>query len=140
MKPIPAALLAPVQLFPLYGSKVVAGFPSPADDYIESRLDLNEFLIRHKESTFFLRVKGDSMRDAYIQDGSLLIVDRSIEPKHGNVVVAVVHGELTVKRLYKRRGVVKLLAANESYPEILIDPDNELAVWGVVRHVVHTFG
>ncbi len=140
MKPIAAAQLVPVQLFPLYASKVVAGFPSPADDYIESRLDLNEFLVKHKEATFFLRVKGDSMAGANIHDGSLLIVDRAAEPRHGDVVVAVVNGELTVKRLYRRRGVVKLLAANEAYPEILIKPESDLVVWGVVQHVVHTFG
>lgn len=127
------------QRAPLYGSKVVAGFPSAADDYIEARLDLNEYLVGHKEATFFLRVKGDSMIGANIHDGNLLIVDRAAEPKHHDVVVAVVNGELTVKRLYKRRGVVKLQAANEAYPEILIKPENELAVWGVVKHVVHTF-
>jgi DNA polymerase V len=140
MKPIAAAQLVPIQLFPLYATKVVAGFPSPADDYIESRLDLNEYLIKHKEATFFLRVKGDSMAGANIHDGSLLIVDRAAEPKHNDIVVAVVNGDLTVKRLYKRRGVVKLLAANEAYPEMLIKPDSELVVWGVVQHVVHTFG
>lgn len=140
MKPIPAISLAPKQLIPLFSSKVVAGFPSPADDYIEARLDLNEYLVMRREATFFLRVKGDSMRDANIHDGSLLIVDKSIEPKHNNIVVAVVNGELTVKRLYKRRGMLKLLAANETYPEILINLDSELAVWGVVKHVVHTFG
>jgi len=140
MKPIAAAQLVPVQLFPLYASKVVAGFPSPADDYIESRLDLNEYLVKHKEATFFLRVKGDSMAGANIHEGSLLIVDRAAEPKHGDIVVAVVNGELTVKRLYRRRGVVKLLAANEAYPEILIKPESDLVVWGVVQHVVHTFG
>lgn len=132
--------LAPRRSFPLYSSKVVAGFPSPADDYIETRLDLNEYLVMHREATFFIRVKGDSMRDANIHDGSLLIVDKSLEPKHNSIVVAVVNGELTVKRLYKRRGVVKLLAANEAYPEIVVDPDGDMTVWGVVKHVVHTFG
>ena len=140
MKPIAAAKLVPIQLYPLYGCKINAGFPSPADDYIETRLDLNEYLVKHKEATFFLRVKGDSMAGANIHDGSLLIVDRAAEPKHKDIVVAVVSGELTVKRLYKRRGVVKLLAENEAYPEILIKPENELIVWGVVQHVVHSFG
>jgi DNA polymerase V len=140
MKPMAAAQLVPVQLYPLYGCKINAGFPSPADDYIESRLDLNEFLVKHKEATFFLRVKGDSMAGANIHDGSLLIVDRAAAPKHNDIVVAVVNGELTVKRLYRRGGVVKLLAENEAYPEILIKPENELIVWGVVQHVVHSFG
>ena len=140
MKPIPAAKLVPVQLYPLYSCKINAGFPSPADDYVESRLDLNEYLVRHKEATFFLRVKGNSMAGANIHDGSLLIVDRAAKPRHNDIVVAVVDGELTVKRLYQRDGVVKLLAENEAYPEILIKPDNELVVWGVVQHVVHSFG
>ena len=140
MKPIAAVTLAPVQLFPLYGTKAVAGFPSPADDYIESWLDLNEYLIKHKAATFFLRVKGDSMAGASIHDGDFLIVDRSIEAKHDDVVVAVVNGEFTVKRLHKRRGVVKLVAANAAYPEIVIKPESEMVVWGVVRHVVHSFG
>lgn len=137
---IPAALpLALHRLFPLFSSKVVAGFPSPADDYIETRLDLNEYLVMRREATFFIRVKGDSMRDANIHDGSLLIVDKSLEPKHNSIVVAVVNGGLTVKRLYKRRGVVKLLAANETYPEIPVHPDSDMTIWGVVKHVVHTF-
>ena len=135
---VPAAE-APPRRTPLYGSKIVAGFPSAADDYIEARLDLNEYLVGHKEASFFLRVKGDSMTGANIHDGSLLIVDRAAEPRHRDIVVAVVNGELTVKRLYKRAGVVKLLAANEAYPEILIKPESELTVWGVVKHVVHTF-
>lgn len=140
MKPIAAATLVPVQLFPLYASKVVAGFPSPADDYIETRLDLNEYLVKHKEATFFLRVKGDSMKGANIHDGSLLIVDRAAEPRHGDIVVAVVNGELTVKRLYQRGSVVKLTAENEAFPEMVIKPESDLVVWGVVQHVVHSFG
>jgi DNA polymerase V len=140
MKPIPAASVVPVQLFPLFASKVPAGFPSPADDYIESQLDLNEYLIKHKAATFFFRVQGDSMAGANIHNGSLLIVDRSVQPKHNDIVVALVNGEHTVKRLYKLRGVVKLLAENPAYPEIVIKPESEMTVWGVVRHVVHSFG
>jgi DNA polymerase V len=124
---------------PLYSSKIAAGFPSSADDNIEARLDLNEYLVGHKEATFFLRVKGDSMTGANIHDGNLLIVDRSIEPKHNDIVVAVVNGELTVKHLYKHRGVVKLLAANDAYPEIVIKSETDLVIWGAVKHVVHTF-
>jgi len=140
MKPIAAAQIVPVQLYPLYGCKINAGFPSPADDYIEAWLDLNERFVKHKAATFFLRVKGDSMKDAKIYDGDLLIVDKAIEPKHGDNVVAVIDGDFVVKRLYKRDGVVKLQAANEAYPEILIKPESDLVVWGVVQHVVHTFG
>lgn len=137
LTPIAAPL---VQRFPLYGSKVSAGFPSPADDYIETQLDLNDLLVTHKEATFFLRVKGDSMRNANINDGDLLVANRAIVPAHCDIVVAVVNAELTVKTLFKRRDVVKLVAANEAYPEIVIQPDNELVVWGVVTHVIHSFG
>ena len=133
------AIKVPARRAPLYGSKIAAGFPSAADDYVEARLDLNEYLVGHKEATFFLRVKGDSMTGANIHDGNLLIVDRSIVPKHNDVVIAVVNGELTVKHLYKQRGVVKLLAANPAYPEIVIKSETELVIWGAVKHVVHTF-
>src|SRR5882672_6869461 len=115
MNPIAAAQFVPIQLYPLYGCKINAGFPSPADDYIESQLDLNERFVKHKAATFFIRVKGDSMKGANIHDGNLLIVDKAAEPKHGDIVVAVIDGEFTVKRLYKRGSVVKLQAANEGY-------------------------
>src|SRR5688572_7662785 len=127
---IAPAKLAPICLFPLFATKVAAGFPSPADDYIEARLDLNELLVTHKEATFFLRVKGDSMKNANINDGDLLVVNRAIEPAHCDIVVAVVNAELTIKTLFKKRGVVKLVAANDAYPEIVIQLDNELIVWG----------
>jgi DNA polymerase V len=129
----------PVSRAPLYASKIAAGFPSAADDYIEARLDLNERLIKHKEATFFLWAKGDSMIEANIHDGDLLIVDRSIEPKHNTIVVAVVNGGFTVKLLHKRRDTVKLVAANPAYPEIPIKAESELQIFGVVKHVVHTF-
>jgi DNA polymerase V len=125
---------------PLYASKVSAGFPSPADDYIETALDLNELLVTHKEATFYFRVKGDSMQNAHINDGDLLIANRAIVPAHCDIVVAVVNAELTVKTLFKKRDVVKLVAANDAYPELLISPDTELLVWGVVTHVIHSFG
>lgn len=125
--------------FSLYASKVIAGFPSPADDYVEKQLDLNELLVTHKEATFFVRVQGHSMVNAGIRDGDLLIVDRTIEPAHCNIVVAVLDGEFTVKTLYKRRDLVKLVAANESFPDIEIGTDSDLTIWGVVTHVIHSF-
>src|SRR5688572_19337569 len=103
MDAIAPLLVAPRQPFPLYASRVSAGFPSPADDYVEARLDLNELLVNHKEATFFLRVKGDSMKNANINDGDLLIVDRAAEPTHCDIVVAVINAELTVKALFKKR-------------------------------------
>jgi DNA polymerase V len=123
---------------PLYGCKVRAGFPSPADDYIESYLDLNSHLIMHPSATFFVRASGDSMIKAGISDGDLLIVDRSIEPTHGRIVIAAVNGELTVKRLSLANGKTQLLPENDQYPPILITEDLELVIWGVVLHNIRS--
>ena len=123
---------------PLFSHAVRAGFPSPADDYISDTLDLNEHLIRHKEATFFLRAKGHSMTGAGIQDGDLLVVDRSLAPTHRTIVIAVVDGEFTVKRLYKHAGKIHLLAENPDYAPIELQDGQELQVWGVVTSVIHT--
>jgi len=132
--------LVPIRLRrPLYASKVPAGFPSPADDYVEKRLDLNDYLVKHKEATFFVRVQGDSMVDAGIQDGDILVVDRAIEPKHRHIVLAVVDGQLTVKRLIKRKGEVWLYAENADYAPIKLDPEAGCDIWGVVKHAIHSF-
>lgn len=123
--------------FALLRKAVPAGFPSPADDYIERRLSLNEHLIQHKESTFFMRVAGHSMRDLGIFDGDLLVVDRAVPASHGCVVVAVVDGEFTVKQLlYTAQGKV-LRAAHPDYSEVVIQPDQEFSIWGVVQWNVH---
>lgn len=122
---------------PLHGTKVQAGFPSPADDYIESYLDLNEHLIKHPASTFFLIAAGDAMIDARIQPGDLLIVDKSIEPSHNKMVIAVLNGELTVKRLFKARGKIQLYPANKAYNPIHIENFQDLIIWGVVTHIIH---
>ena len=119
------------------GCVIAAGFPSPAEDYIEGRIDLNEHLIQNRESTFILRVKGWSMVDAGIHDGDELIVDRSLQASHGKVIVAVINGELTVKRLHQRAGMVQLLAANTEYAPIDIRDGDEVNVWGVVTRVLH---
>jgi len=100
---------------PLFLSRVPAGFPSPADDYVEKRLDLNEHLIDHPAATFFVRVKGDSMEGAGIHDGDLLVVDRALEPSHGRIVIAVVNGELMVERLAFRDGHAWLEPENPAY-------------------------
>ena len=116
---------------------VPAGFPSPADDYVERRLSLDEHLIRNKESTFFMRVSGHSMRGLGIFDGDLLIVDRSLPAAHGCVVVAVIDGEFTVKQLlHTSRGKV-LRAAHPDYPEVVIKPEQDFTIWGVVQWNVH---
>ena len=126
-------------LLPIYGHKVAAGFPSPADDYVEGQLDLNEHLIPHKEATFFLRVTGDSMRNAGIQNGDLLIVDRSIEPKHNKIVIAALDGELTVKRLSLSQGKTLLVPENENFSPIEVKEEQDMVIWGVVTSVIHQF-
>ena len=135
--PLPVAWDTPRLSIPVMTYQVAAGFPSPADDYIEGAIDLNEHLILHREATFVLRVLGWSMRDSGIHDGDELIVDRSLTPADGNVVIAVLDGELTCKRLRKTDTGVRLLADNPDYPEIVIGDDQELTIWGVVTRVLH---
>ena len=132
----PALAPPPLELL-LYGARVPAGFPSPADDHVEGRLDLNRHLIRHPAATFFVRASGDSMLGAGIHPGDLLVVDRSLEAAHGRVIIAVVDNELTVKRLHCRDGSVRLLAENDRYPPIAIENGMTLEVWGVVTSVIH---
>lgn len=125
---------------PLALCSVAAGFPSPAQDYVDNALDLNEHLVRNKTATFFFRVTGDSMRGDNINDGDLLVVDRSISPKHGHIVVATVNGDFTVKKLFRRAGIVELRPANPAYQAIRFNEGEELLVWGVVTSAVHSFG
>jgi DNA polymerase V len=123
---------------PLYCDIAVpAGFPSPAQDYFEGRLDLNKHLIHDVTSTFLVRVAGDSMQGAGISDGDELVVDRSLTPIDGNVVVAILDGELTVKRFRISGGVVRLAAENPDYPDIEIPELAELSIWGVVTRCLH---
>lgn len=133
---LPALDPAPLPL-PLFGNRIAAGFPSPAEDYIEDRIDLNAQLVRNPPATFFVRVKGNSMTGAGIFEGDTLVVDRSLEAASGSVVVAVVDGELTVKRLSLRAGKVRLLPENPEYPAIEFRDGQELVVWGVVTNVIH---
>ncbi|MBP7460672.1 MAG: translesion error-prone DNA polymerase V autoproteolytic subunit [Candidatus Delongbacteria bacterium] len=121
----------------LAGSRIVAGFPSPADDFIDKKLDLNEYLVHHPSATFFVRVEGDSMIGAGIHSGDLLIVDRSLEAMNNYIIVAVVNGELTVKRLRKSRNKICLVPENDHYPVLDVTPDMDFAVWGIVTHVIH---
>lgn len=122
---------------PLYSNKVSAGFPSPADSDLECKLDLNTYLIKHPAATFFLRVSGDSMQNAGIQSGDLLIVDKSLEPSDGKIVIAALDGELTVKRLVKNAGRIQLVPENNNYPIIEVSAMQDLVIWGVVTHVIH---
>ena len=123
---------APCRPLPLDGVKVSAGFPSPAADYEDARLDINDYLVRNPVSTFFFAVKGDSMEGAEIFDGDILVVDRSIRARHGHIVIAFINGERLVKRLHRRGGRVALVAENSLYPPLEIQDGMELEVWGVV--------
>lgn len=122
---------------PLFLERVSAGFPSPADDYMEDRLDLNRYLVKHPAATFFVRASGDSMRGAGIRSGDILVVDRSLEPGNNSVVIAVINGELTVKRIMKSREKLFLIPENESYRPIEIRDGMDFEVWGVVTTVIH---
>lgn len=122
---------------PLYQCAVPAGFPSPADDEMERELDLNAFLIKHPAATFFVRVSGSSMIKAGIHHGDILIVDRSLAPAHGKVVIAAINGELTVKRLYHVGEKIELVAENEGYAPIAVTEGSDLHIWGVVTNVIH---
>jgi len=122
---------------PLALCHVEAGFPSPADDYMEEALDLNQHVIKHPSATYFVKASGDSMIGAGIFNGDLLIVDRSLEASSGKVVIAEVDGQLTVKRLLKLNDSFSLQSENSSYPPIELQEGNEVVVWGVVTHVIH---
>ena len=135
---LPAVDKPPIRA-PLFSHKVAAGVPSPADDYIEGRLSLDEHLISNKDATFFVRAKGNSMVGAGIFDGDLLVVDKSLTPSSGDIVIAIVDGDLTVKRLIKRGGKIILKPENPRCKEIEFKEGQELQVWGVVTSSVKKF-
>lgn len=120
-----------------YFESVSAGFPSPADDYEECRIDISEYLIKNPSTTFFVKVRGDSMINDSIHEGDVLVVDKSLSPTHGNIVIGALNGEFTVKRLFKRDGVIRLIPANPDYQPICIEEWDDFYVWGVVVHVLH---
>jgi len=122
---------------PLFLSSIAAGFPSPADDYLDDALDLNQLLVTHPAATFFVRVQGESMAEANIHSGDVLVVDRSAEPKDRSIVVAVINGEFTVKRIKKKGKKILLLPENPSFPPIEVDEMADFQVWGVVTYVIH---
>lgn len=125
------------QCIPMVSAKVDAGFPSPADDHMERSIDLNEELIRNKASTFCVRVQGESMRDAGIHAGDVLVVDRSVTPANKQIVIAMIDGEFTVKRFRKYGDKLFLEAANPDFPSIQISEDQELIIWGAVTYIIH---
>ncbi len=122
---------------PLFASKVPAGFPSPADDYMEGKLDLNRYLIKHPEASFFVRATGNSMINAGIFDGDLMIVDKSLDPTPGKIVIAAINGDLTVKRYKLEGGKPYLFPENDQFKPIAIDEEEGIYIWGVVISVIH---
>lgn len=122
---------------PVAQSKVPAGFPSPATEYEEDSLDINDIVVTNPTATFYVRVKGNSMVDANIKDGDILVVDKSIEATHGKIIIAVVDGEFTVKTLYNKNGLIKLVPANPDFPDIVLKNEQELNVWGVVSYIIY---
>ena len=124
---------------PLLNDSVSAGFPSPADDYTEENIDLNEHLISNPFSTFFLRVKGDSMINAGIKDKDLIIVDKSLIAKPGNIVIAMIDGEFTIKRLSIKNDELYLKAENHNYPDFNFKNHIDVQIWGVVIHSIHSY-
>lgn len=121
---------------PLFLSNIHAGFPSPADDYFDNKLDLNEFLVKKPASTYFVKVSGDSMTGAGIFSGDILVVDRSLHADDNKIVIAMIDGEFLVKRLKKHNGKVYLISENSKYPPIEVK-ENDLTVWGVVTYTIH---
>lgn len=122
---------------PLVDAFISAGFPSPADDYIEGKLDLNKLLIRNPSSTFFARVRGKSMQDAGIHDGDILIIDKSLEPKQNSVLICFIDGEFTVKRIKKVNNEMYLMPENKDFEPIKVEKGSDFRLWGVVTHCIH---
>ncbi|MEM1096673.1 MAG: translesion error-prone DNA polymerase V autoproteolytic subunit [Bacteroidota bacterium] len=123
-----------VHLGQVFSVPVSAGFPSPAEDYLDAPLDLNELVIQHPSATYFVRVQGESMQDLGILDGSIVVVDAALEPRDGDVVIAAVDGEFTVKQFVRRQGRCYLHAANPDYAPIELMGERELTIMGVVTH------
>ena len=135
MQPIPLQKTSDLQI-PFYDSLLSAGFPSPADDFMENKIDLNDKLISHPNSTFLVRVEGQSMVNAGISTGDVVIVDKSLEAKDGQIVVAVLEGDFTLKRLHMKDEQITLRPENPSYPEIKITEDTNFEIWGVVTWII----
>jgi DNA polymerase V len=121
---------------PFVSSGISAGFPSPADDFLDINIDLNKHLIKNPSTTFYGRVKGNSLIDAGIYDGDLLIVDKSLEPINGKIAVCFIDGEFTVKRIKIEKDIVWLIAENKDYPPIKVTKDNDFVIWGIVINVI----
>ena len=123
----------------LHMTSVNAGFPSPAEDHLDVSLDLNEYLIKHPSATFYIYAKGDSMINDGIYSGDIMIVDRSLSPKSKDIVIAVIEGDFTVKRIYYKNNKIYLIPSNKNYKSISITDDMDFQIWGVVTHTIHHF-
>jgi DNA polymerase V len=121
---------------PYYGGESSSGFPSPADDFKEVSLDLNSLVIRHKEATFYARVSGQSMIGAGLEDGDIIVIDKSLEPRDNKIAVCCIDGEFTVKRLKMSKDICWLMPENDNYQPIKIDSDSDFMVWGMVTYVI----
>ena len=117
-------------------SGISAGFPSPAEDFLEKNIDLNEILIKNPNSTFFARVKGNSMKDIDINDGDIIIIDKSLEPKDGKIAVCYIDGDFTLKRIKIEKDHCWLLPANSDYKPIKVTEENDFRIWGIVTNVI----
>ncbi|MCF6185618.1 MAG: translesion error-prone DNA polymerase V autoproteolytic subunit [Bacteroidales bacterium] len=124
---------------PFVDEGISAGFPSPAQDFLDMSIDLNKELIKNPPSTFFGRVKGDSMKDLGIDNGDLLIIDKSLEVKNGKIAVCFIDGEFTVKKIKFEKDFLWLIPANEKYPPIKVSEENDFIIWGIVIHVIKSF-
>jgi DNA polymerase V len=122
---------------PYYTAQIPAGFPSPAEDYLDKKLDLNEFLIRNPAATFFVRVTGHSMINAGIYDGDILVVDRSVEASNNRIIIGVINGEFTVKRIKKEKNKLFLYPENEKFSVIEVTEGMDFRIWGVVTYAIH---
>ena len=121
---------------PFADGGIQAGFPSPAQDYLTESIDLNRVLVRHPSATFYGRVRGESMKDEGICEGDILVIDRSLEPHDGDLTVCCLDGEFTLKRIRLEPGAIWLVPSNEAFDPILVTPDRQFEVWGVVTHTI----
>lgn len=124
---------------PFVTEGISAGFPSPADDFLDINIDLNKHLVKNPSTTFYGKVKGDSMKDAGIHNGDLLVIDKSLEPVNNKIAVCFIDGEFTVKRIKIEKDIVWLIAENKDYSPIKVTKDNELIIWGIVINVIKYF-
>ena len=124
---------------PFFDVGISAGFPSPADDFIELTIDLNKEFIKNKDTTYFAKVKGHSMKNVGIHDGDLLIIDKGLEPQNNKIAVCQIDGEFTVKRIKIEKDIIWLIAENEDYKPIKVTPENNFLIWGIVVHSIKSF-